>query len=1131
MVTRQAEGLAQAAEVDASSTLVAAEASVLTPAERHQLLVEWNNTRRDYPRESVIHELFEQQVEMTPAAVAVECGGEKLSYLELNRRANRLAHYLRTLGVGPDVLVGICMDRSLQLLVALLGILKAGGAYVALDRTHPRQRLSLILKDIKAPVLLTQQGLAAQLPAHEARVVCLDAEWETIATYSDANPQSQARADNLAHVMYTSGSSGVAKGVCLIHRGVVRLVKATNYVNLSPEEVLLQLFPISFDASTFEIWGSLLNGGRLVLMPARMPTIDEIGEAVRCRGVTTLLLTAALFQLLVDANLENLRGLRQLISGGDVIPVAQVRKVLRELSGVTLINGFGPTESTTFTCCFGLTGKSEVAEPVPIGRPISNTEVYVLDERLEPVPVGVAGELYIGGDGLARGYLNEPRLTAAKFIPQTFGDQPGARLYRSGDLVRYLPDGNLEFLGRKDRQVKIRGFRLEPAEIEAALQQHPSVSESVVLAQENAAGEKQLVAYVVERREPSRTATTQPDLEQQLHKERVRQWQRVYDEVIYQKLNPESPASADPKFNITGWDSSYTGLPLSPEEMHEQVEQTVKRILGLRPRRVLEIGCGTGLLLFRLAPFCSRYEGTDFSAVALRHIQQQMAQPGQLLPQVTLSQRAADDFSGIEAGSFDTVVLNSVVQHFPSLEYLLEILENAVAVLRPGGSIFMGDVRSLPLLKAFHTSVQLSLSPASLPIEQFQRTVGRQMAQEEELIIDPDFFRALPQHLSRIGNVQIQLKRGRHHNELTRFRYDVIMHLGRENEDEAALEPQYLDWQRHELSLSVVEQLLRERAPEMLMLEGVPNARLAAEAKAVEVLEGAAKPETVGLLREAVSNDDKRFAVDPEEFWSLSESLPYSFEISESSGERFGCYDVLCKRQTAAHNAEAGSVAGQIRNPLSSASKPLIRPGQRDWEKFANNPVQRLRRRQLASQLRCYLKEKLPAYMLPSALVVLDGWPLTSNGKLDRKALPPPEQGRPDVEQAYVAPRNSLEEIIADIWQQVLGIEMVGIEDNFFEIGGNSLTAVQVIAQLRRALQVNISTVQLFEKMTIGALGEMLRSRELSGRRDESSASGRGRGEQRRAKRISRRVPAEGEPTASPLDDGRTPGAGVPNET
>jgi len=487
------------------------ELPLLRATERHTMLVEWNNTQTEYPFDKCIHQLFEAQVQQTPDAVAVVFQDKQLTYHELNIRANQLAHQLRSLGVGSDSLVGICVERSLEMVGGLLAILKAGGAYVPLDPAYPSERLAFMLEDTQVEVLLTQQSLVGKLPSSQARVVCLDTDWETVAQQSEENPLSEMRSDHKAYVMYTSGSTGMPKGVSVIHRGVVRLVKQTNYASFSAEEVFLQLAPISFDASTFEIWGSLLNGARLVVMPPHTPSLQELGQVLEQYQVTTLWLTAGLFHLMVDEQIEGLKGLRQLLAGGDVLSVSHVKKVLQEIKGLTLINGYGPTENTTFTCCYPITEPSLVGNSVPIGRPIANTQVYLLDDHLQPVPVGVPGELYIGGDGLARGYLNRPDLNSERFIPNPFSDKKGDRLYKTGDLARYLNNGNIEFLGRLDDQIKIRGFRIEPGEIEAVLGQHPAVDETVVVVREDVPGNKRLVAYVVVNQA---TAPTIPQLQQ-----------------------------------------------------------------------------------------------------------------------------------------------------------------------------------------------------------------------------------------------------------------------------------------------------------------------------------------------------------------------------------------------------------------------------------------------------------------------------------------------------------------------------------------------------------------------------------------------------------------------------------------
>ncbi|MDQ6651918.1 MAG: amino acid adenylation domain-containing protein, partial [Acidobacteriota bacterium] len=388
------------------------ELPLLSELERRQLLVEWNNTSSDYPAETCVQKLFEEQVDASPTSVALLFGEQQMTYQELNIRANQLAHYLRKKGVGPETRVGICVERSPEMIIGLLGIVKAGGAYVPLDPGYPESRLKFMLEDAEVPLMLTKKPLRQSFSVESAEVLCLDELLDDIATENRTNPNIETTAKSLAYVMYTSGSTGKPKGVAVSQRNIVRLVKNNNYANFGRDEVFLQFAPISFDASTFEIWGSLLNGARLALMPTGSASLDDLAQALKRYQVTTLWLTAGLFHLMVDTHLDDLKGLRQLLAGGDVLSVPHVKRVLQELKGCRLINGYGPTENTTFTCCYAVVDPAAINGSVPIGRPISNTRVYVLDRNLNPTPVGIPGELHVGGDGLARGYLNRPQLTA-----------------------------------------------------------------------------------------------------------------------------------------------------------------------------------------------------------------------------------------------------------------------------------------------------------------------------------------------------------------------------------------------------------------------------------------------------------------------------------------------------------------------------------------------------------------------------------------------------------------------------------------------------------------------------------------------------------------------------------------------
>jgi amino acid adenylation domain-containing protein len=471
---------------------------ILSHDERRRLLVEWCGRDTSYPANSTIQALFEEQAERTPDATAVVWDSGCVTYGELNRRANGLAHYLRSQGVGPDVLVGISANRSAEVVTGLLGILKAGGAYVPLDADYPAQRLRYMIDDAGVKLLLAGRGSHDIQGVQGLRVVSLDEATTAGARVSQANPPRVACADNLAYVIYTSGSTGRPKGIGVNHRAVLRLVCNAGYIELTGADAVAQASTVSFDASTFEVWGALLSGARLVVIPKEL-ALDAAGFSAELqrRGVTVLFLTTALFNQVAREAADAFAGLRQLMFGGEACDPRLVRRVL-EGGGAPgrLLHVYGPSESTTFATWYEVAGVPEGAATVPIGKPLSNTQTYVLDGRLGLAPVGAAGELYIGGAGLARGYLGRPGLTAERFVPNPFSAEPGARMYRTGDLVRHSAGGEIEFLGRVDQQVKVRGFRIEPGEVEAALSEHALVRECVVVVGEDGARGRRLVAYV-----------------------------------------------------------------------------------------------------------------------------------------------------------------------------------------------------------------------------------------------------------------------------------------------------------------------------------------------------------------------------------------------------------------------------------------------------------------------------------------------------------------------------------------------------------------------------------------------------------------------------------------------------------
>jgi amino acid adenylation domain-containing protein len=470
----------------------------LNEDEMNQLLQEWNDTRTDYPQNKCIHQLFEERVEQHAEDVAVTCDSQQLTYKELNSKANQLARYLQKQGVGAEVLVGLCAEKSIDLIVGMLAVLKAGGAYLPLDPSYPGDRLNLMLEDARIKVLLIQDKLSENFRDFSDSVIKCDRDWEQIARESTENLTNTVTADNLAYIIYTSGSTGKPKGVAVTHKAVNRLVLNTNYIKIEPTDKIAQASNASFDAATFEIWGALLNGAQLAIISTNITlSPHDLALELRQQKITILFLTTALFQQIARVLPQAFNSLRCLLFGGEVADVRCVRKVLKQLQTTKLIHVYGPTENTTFSAYYPVRDVPETATSIPIGRPIANTQIYLLDAQLQPVAIGIPGELYLGGDGLARGYLNRPDLTAAAFIRDRFSKKPDSYLYKTGDLCRYRVDGNIEFLGRADNQVKIRGYRIELAEIEAALCQHPQVSEAAVIVREDIPDDKHLAAYVI----------------------------------------------------------------------------------------------------------------------------------------------------------------------------------------------------------------------------------------------------------------------------------------------------------------------------------------------------------------------------------------------------------------------------------------------------------------------------------------------------------------------------------------------------------------------------------------------------------------------------------------------------------
>jgi amino acid adenylation domain-containing protein/non-ribosomal peptide synthase protein (TIGR01720 family) len=992
----------------------------LVTAPEKATLAKWGNLPQQTPIDETIVSRFEKQVACTPDAVAVVSDEGTLTYALLDARSSSLAEELRRHHVRPEELVALTSVPSVETVIALIGILKAGCAYLPINSSDPVERLRYMLSDAGVRFLVETATKCGD------RLKGLGLEFISIPQCVESTRflPSDTLPDELAYVMYTSGSTGVPKGVCVSHRAVVRLVTEANFCSMGSAETFLLLAPLTFDATTFETWAPLLNGSRLVIYPEERISLEDLSEILIRYRVSTLWLTAGLFHQIETNRPEMLAGISQLLAGGDVLSPVHVRRHLDRFPHCTLINGYGPTENTTFTCCHAMAPTASVADTVPIGRPITRTQIHVVDRYGHLAPIGVPGELCVAGDGLARGYLKDPKLTAERFVPNPFS--LSSRLYRTGDLVQFLPDGNLEFLSRIDSQLKIRGFRVEPGEIEQALLAHGSVENAIVRARVRETG-KQLIAYVVPKAEPAAVKEAETAM--------VGYWQTLYEDLYA----AGATQAADPEFDIVGWKSSFTGDPIPAAEMREWLDYAIQRICEDNLGRVLEIGCGTGLLAHRLAALATHYTGTDFSAAVLSRLRATLRGAGFDEPHTKLLVRRADDFTDIERRSFDTIILNSVVQYFPNVDYLFRVLSGAIEAIAPGGRIFLGDIRSLPHLEPFHAWVQSRRPGQTDDTEQLQR-VRNAAKLERELLIHPDFFSALQHRFSRISHADVQWKRGRYENELTRYRYDAVLRI-----DSPKRQPRSartFDWRMDRLDIRQLARILAESNEEMIVVDHVPNSRVSVRVQFWRRLDASRL------------GDDHLEGEPPEldDLWEIAEGTPFQAHVRPGQAES-ECQVRYVRR------LPNGS-------PQIMWEVPTGR--ERSFVKYANNPAKPLAAA-LEGVLRAYLQGRLPEYMIPAAFVMVDSLPLTPNGKVDHAALLHLEADRPAVKSRHVAAQSELEKRLVQVWGSVLGVQHLGIDDNFFELGGDSILCIQVVSRAKAA-GIHITVKQIFENQTVAKL-------------------------------------------------------------
>jgi amino acid adenylation domain-containing protein len=876
---------------------------LLPPAQLNQRQAV-NATQAPLPP-GLLHTGFLLQARQEPDLVAVNSPRQRLTYRELERSSRQLGRRLHQLGARPDTLVAVVMEKGWEQVVAVLGILRSGAAYLPIDPQVPRERLWYLLERGEVRLVITQPWIE-ETGNWPVGIRCLSVSTELLNCTDEPDCSEIAllpQPDNLAYVIFTSGSTGLPKGVAIDHRGALNTIVDVNQrFRVGQQDRVLALSALNFDLSVYDIFGTLAAGGTIILPEAeRASDPAHWAELVLRERVTIWNSVPALMEMFVTyvTDLPELHpsSLRAILMSGDWIPVSLPGRIRALKEECEIISMGGATEASIWSILYPITTVDAIWKSIPYGRPMLNQRFFVLNKALEPCPTWVPGDLYIGGIGLARGYWRDEEKTAASFL---YHPRTNERIYRTGDLGRHLPDGNIEFLGRSDFQVKIRGYRIELGEIEAALRQYPTVQECIVVAREDGQQEKRLVAYVVPQ--PS-TSDQEQGEGTALQDMQVDRWRLIYDEI---------------------------------------------------------------------------YERT--------------------LGQTGLSQAA------------------------------------------------LGDL--------YRFAVELYRAPQELSCAQLAARLHTQSQPDEELAVDPAFFLALQAHCPAITRVEILQKRGYHHNELTQFRYDVLLHVG---EPVALYEPEWLDWQESALSLACVRQILMEQQPTALCLARVPNARLMPLVQAESLLQQG--PLTVGEVRSQLQAS----GVEPEDMIQLGRGTPYTVTLAwagAGAGQQTR-YNVIIQDRQRMQQAIAERPASQGLDVLP-------------WKAYGNDPLHQMTTHYFTARLRGFLEQKLPAYMLPGAFVVLESLPLTTNGKVDRRALPAPDQVVHSASRDASGPRTEIEATLAEVWSQILGLETVGIYENFFDLGGHSLLATQIVTRVRDIFEIELPLAALFRGATVADLAAVI---------------------------------------------------------
>lgn len=1013
--------------------------------EESDLFLSWNNTDLSYSKDATLKDLFETKASAVPDQTAITYENEIVTYRQLNSKANYLAHHLMD-PADTSQFVCVYTDRGISFGIATLSVIKANKAYIPIDSAYPASHVAYIIEHSQSSVLITQahhyEQIKGVVPQH-IRIIYIEDIINSHEMDRFGNLPTTGTSSDLAYVIYTSGSTGKPKGVVIEQKSLINcMATIQEYCQVNEKDVFLSVASVAFDASVLDFWLSLCIGAKLIIANQTTRTDgNELSRQIREHDVTVLQATPSTAKLLAVSNWPGKSDLSLMLSGEPLSD--SLAAALHEKCKV--YNLYGLTETTVYTTYVRVD-----EQPVSIGRPIGNTKIYIADKFQKLVPIGVPGEIYVESDGLLHEYLRDPELTAKKIIKNPFSHTNRAQVFRTGDFAKWLENGNIEYLHRKDNQLKIRGHMIEPKEVEAALEAFPefTINQAIVKAAGPTRDNSRIVAYIQVKNDHSLHSL---DLSSQYVENR----QSLFEAVFEQAADIES-SLADPQFNIFGWNSSYTGKPLAAGEMHEWVESTVDCIKDLKPKSILEVGSGTGLLMFKLAPLTDFYHATDFSEKSVKYLQNTFAKANLDQKKVKISQGFADKVIDTSQKKYDTVVVNSVVQYFPSRQYLESVLENLLSHINEEGQIFLGDLRNFDLLEHFHASVARHKLPKGYTYRDWSALTKRNLTKESELLISPRFFYEFAKKHPQISHVHIELKPGDYDNEMNHYRYNVVLSV-RQNTvyTQPDLECQ---WNANNpWSLGDIRSMLTHNKPSHVRLKSIPNARLG------EV--------TAALSSRATSNQDDMVpsslhsansGLYPQDLWKLGEACNTHPVIRWSSHDA-----TLIDVEFLSKDKFPSKLHTSI-DALETVKESIQSPA-------TNEPLDAYFLYMLAPKIKSYLQDKLPEYMIPSQFILAHDIPMTSNGKVDFDALPAPEMNNIS-DHNYEPPRTSIEKQLIEIWRNLLRIEEIGRQDNFFELGGHSLLAVELIAQIEKTFSITIGIRTLFEAPTVERLAEKVQN-------------------------------------------------------